>query len=396
MAEKGILGASANDEGQVVRLVEQVLKKALTDRASDIHFEPKGDRLRLRFRVDGVLVEQPALPPDLIPAVTSRLKVMASMDIAEKRVPQDGGFSQEISNARVNVRASTFPTRDGEKVVLRLLTGSTALTSLEALGIGPRELPLIRSLANRSSGLVLVTGPTGSGKSSTLYSLLKTIDPTRLNITTLEDPIEIRLPHITQGQTNPKAGFTFAKGLRAILRQDPDVIMVGEMRDLETAQIAFQASLTGHLVFSTLHTSSTIETISRLLDMGLEPYIVASSLTAVLAQRLVRRVCRACAVPWTPPDDLRHQLGFPLPPLEGHLYQARGCGECSQTGYRGRLGIFELMLVDDSMRDLIKSRSTSVQFKKYLAEKSLPTLRRDGVAKAIAGLTTVDEVMRVA
>ncbi|MCK6528886.1 GspE/PulE family protein [Myxococcota bacterium] len=383
------------DDGQVVRLVDQILKKAVAERASDIHFEPKGDRLRLRFRVDGVLVEQPALPPDFIPSVTSRLKVMASMDIAEKRVPQDGGLSYEATGQRINIRASTFPTRDGEKVVLRLLAGTTAMTNLESLGIGPHELPRIRELAGRSSGLVLVTGPTGSGKSSTLYSLLKTIDPNRVNVTTLEDPIEVRLPHITQGQTNPKAGFTFARGLRAILRQDPDVIMVGEMRDIETAQIAFQASLTGHLVFSTLHTSSTVETITRLLDMGLEPYIVASSLTAVLAQRLVRKLCRSCAEPWTPDDDLRHQLGFPLPPLNGPLYRPVGCAECSQTGYKGRTGIFELMVVDDAMRDLIKNRSTTVAMKALLAALKLPTLRRDGVAKAIAGITAIDDVLRV-
>jgi len=387
--------AGLTDDGQVVRLVDQIMRKAVGERASDIHFEPKQDRLRLRYRIDGVLAEQPALPPEYIPSVTSRLKVLSSMDIAEKRVPQDGGFVYEMGPQRVNVRSSTFPTREGEKVVLRLLAGSAALTNLENLGMALALLPDVRALAARASGLVLVTGPTGSGKSSTLYSLLKTIDPTRLNIVTLEDPIEVRLPHVTQGQTNVKAGFTFARGLRAILRQDPDVIMVGEMRDLETAQIAFQASLTGHLVFSTLHTSSTVETITRLLDMGLEPYIVASSLTAVLAQRLVRRLCRACAEPWAPDDDKRAALGFPLPALDGPLYRSKGCPECGGTGYHGRTGIFELMMVDDDLRELIKARSTTTGMKQLLAAKRVPSLRREGVAKVLDGQTTLDEVLRV-
>jgi type II secretory ATPase GspE/PulE/Tfp pilus assembly ATPase PilB-like protein len=388
-------GTENSDEVTVVKLLDRILERAVTLRASDIHIEPKDDQLDVRFRVDGVLVPQKPLPKAMSAPLTSRVKILAQMDISEKRVPQDGTFALDVADQKVNIRCSSLPTYCGEKVVLRLLADSLILTNLATLGVKRDQLGTLMKGARASSGLILVSGPTGSGKTSTLHSILKQLEGSNLNITTLEDPIEIRSAALNQAQVNNRAGFTFAGGLRAILRQDPDVILVGEMRDLETAQIAFRASLTGHLVLSTVHTSTTVETITRLLDIGLEPYLVASSLSLVVAQRLVRVLCPRCREAYEPDGDERDVLGFALPPLDRHIYRARGCSDCAQTGYKGRTGLFEVLEVNDELRALIKAKRASDAYKKVLAHIGLPTLRRDGIRKVVAGITTIDEVMRV-
>jgi general secretion pathway protein E len=382
------------DSSDIVRALDEIIRRAVVARASDIHIETKPDRVRVRYRVDGVMAEQPFLPLGAAAPLISRIKVLARMDIAEKRQPQDGTFKCELGRGRtVSLRASTFPSFDGEKAVMRLLQAN-AIMSLEALGMGGGQVQTIRKLVRQNGGLMLVTGPTGAGKTSTLYSMLAELDTSRLNIVTLEDPIEVQLPDITQGQVNPRAGFTFATGLRAILRQDPDVILVGEMRDAETAQIAIQASLTGHLVLSTMHTNSTIATIARLMDIGLEPYIVANALLGVMAQRLVRVVCPLCAQPYQLDQDVTPEIGFALP--EGStLQRAVGCDKCMYTGFRGRRGVFEVVEVTDAVQALIKRKAPAKDYKALLREMGVPTLRRVGMRQAIKGRTTASEVLRV-
>ncbi len=382
----------AADGGEIIRALDKIVRRAAIAGASDIHLEPKPERMRIRFRLDGVMAEQPPLRSALCAPLVSRVKVLAKMDIAEKRKLQDGTFRMPIGESEVSVRVSTFPTFDGEKVVLRLLTGGAVLP-VEELGMDELQAHTLRGLTSRTGGLLLVTGPTGSGKTSTLYAILSELDTRRLNVVTLEDPIEVQLPEVTQGQVHPKAGFTFANGLRAILRQDPDVILVGEMRDAETAAIAIQASLTGHLVLSTMHTNSTIATITRLLDLGLEPYVVASALVGVVAQRLVRVVCPSCASPFTLTGSVATEVGFELP-ANAMLAQAVGCERCHNTGFRGRRGIFEVLEVDDHLTPLIKRKANVVEFKQVLRELRVPTLRRAGIALALQGETTVPEVLR--
>jgi general secretion pathway protein E/type IV pilus assembly protein PilB len=385
---------SPSESGEIVRLLEEVVRRAVAGRSSDIHIEPKEDRLRIRYRIDGVLVEQPPLSTSVCAPLVSRIKVLAKMDIAERRNPQDGNFKVDLNNGQsVSIRASTFPCFDGEKCVLRLLASNSVL-SLDALGMSGGQVKQMRRLMARTGGLVVVTGPTGAGKTSSLYSMLAEMDTTRNNVVTLEDPIEIQLPDLTQGQVLPKAGFTFETGLRAILRQDPDVILVGEMRDPETASIALQASLTGHLVLTTLHTNSTVETITRLIDIGLEPYVVANALAGIVAQRLVRLVCRKCADAYTLDRDVTDEVGFPLP-LGSRLVRAKGCQECMFTGFRGRTGIYEILEVDDRLRGGIKRKVESPVIKGLLKEMGLPTLRRVGMQLALAGRTTAQEVLRV-
>jgi general secretion pathway protein E/type IV pilus assembly protein PilB len=382
------------ESGEIVRALDELIRRASQFRASDIHLEPKSDKLRIRFRVDGVMVEQAPLPAPSAAPLISRIKVLGRMDIAEKRQPQDGNFKIEVGRGKtVSLRASTFPTFDGEKAVLRLLEVG-AIIALDELGMGGGQVETIRKLAQRTGGLVLVTGPTGAGKTSTLYSMLAEMDTSRLNIVTLEDPIEVQIPEITQGQVNRRAGFTFATGLRAILRQDPDVILVGEMRDIETAQIAVQASLTGHLVLSTLHTNSTIATITRLIDIGLEPYVVANALQAVVAQRLIRLVCPKCAEPYVLDRDVTEEVGFALPEKSA-LVRPKGCDACMFTGFKGRRGIYEVVEVDDVLRGLIKQKAEAVAYKAVLRDKGIPTLRRVGMRQAIKGRTTAPEVIRV-
>lgn len=388
------LSSGAPNPDDVVRLLDELVNDAVRARASDIHIEPKEDRLRIRYRIDGVLAEQQGMNPRVALPLISRIKVLAKMDIAEKRQPQDGTFKVEVARAgAVSLRASTFPCFEGEKMVMRILRAGDLLP-LDRLGMGKGQLRQIRELGNRTGGLMLVTGPTGSGKTSTLYAMLSELDTARLNIVTLEDPIEVQIPDITQGQVNRRAGFTFASGLRAILRQDPDVILVGEMRDPETAAIAVQASLTGHLVLSTLHTNSAIETITRLVDIGLQPYVVANALLAIISQRLVRRVCSQCAQPYQLGRDVSEEVGFHIP-ADSRFFRAMGCDTCLRTGFRGRTGIFEVVEVDDRMRTMIKRKAETHELKEALRERGIPTLRRVGFQAALHGKTTAAEVLRV-
>ena len=383
------------DEGSIVHLLTRLLEYAVMRHASDIHLEPKADELAVRLRIDGILQRQRSFPAEVAPAVASRIKVLARMDIAEKRIPQDGTFAMEVQGKVINLRCSSFPCQHGEKVVLRILSEDIILTDLGSLGVSSGQLLLLKQAIRASHGLILSTGPTGAGKTSTLHSLIKRLDYDSLNITTLEDPIEVRSERLTQAQIHPRIDFTFASGLRHVLRQDPDVILVGEMRDTETAQIAFQASLTGHLVLSTLHTTSCVDTITRLLDMGLEPYLVASSLSVIIAQRLVRLLCPLCREPYKPDKNLAQSMGFNLPGHSGLIYQPKGCLDCNHSGYRGRTGLFEVLDVDDAIRTLIKQKSASHMYKQVLAERKVPTLRRDGIRKVLEGLTSIQEVMRV-
>jgi len=387
---------SQTDESAIVTLVDRILARAVADGASDVHLEPRTDRVRVRFRIDGLLVDRPPFPPNLGPPVTSRLKVMARLDISEKRLPQDGAFRIQLPDGDVDTRLSTFPTDFGEKVVLRILSRGEVSLELEALGMETPMADALRLHANRAHGMCLVTGPTGSGKTSTLYALLNAIDGNRRNIQTLEDPIEYRFEHVIQGQVNEKVGFTFARGLRSMLRQDPDVIMVGEMRDGETANIAFKAALTGHLVLSSLHTNSAIETFVRLFDMGLERYVVASALSAMVGQRLVRRLCLACKQPQLTDEGVTALLEECGVPRFGQHHVAPGCTACNSTGYRGRSGIYEVIEVDDALSDLVKNEHTTrAELRAYMNQRHLHGLRAAGFAKVAQGETSVDEVLRV-
>ncbi len=380
------------EQGAVV-VLDEIVRRAVRAKASDIHLEPKRDRLVVRFRVDGEMLEEPAVPLDVAPEVVSRVKVLARMDIAERRLPQDGQLTLAPDGAAVHLRASSFPSSLGEKIVMRLLSGQT-LISFEKLGMDRMTQAIVRELISRPQGFLVTSGPTGAGKTSTLYSFLRLLDTRRTNVVTLEDPIEIELPQITQGQTNLKAGFTFATGLRAILRQDPDVIMVGEMRDAETAAIALQAALTGHLVLSTLHTSDAVESVVRLVDLGVEPWIVANALTAVLSQRLVRLVCKGCQEEVVLDHPLYDGDEIVLPKGE-KVIRPRGCNACMRTGYKGRVGIFEVVVVDDDMREMVKVKASPRDYRALLKKRGIPSLRRVGLQKARDGLTTVDEVVRV-
>ena len=380
------------EQGAVI-VLDEIVRRAVRAHASDIHLEPKRDRMNVRFRVDGEMVEEQSVPLDIAPEVISRIKVLARMDIAERRVPQDGQLTLTPESSMVHLRASSFPASLGEKIVMRILSGQ-ALIPFEKIGLDPVTQAIVRELVDRPQGFLVTSGPTGAGKTSTLYSFMRLIDTRRTNVMTLEDPIEVELPQITQGQTNLKAGFTFATGLRAILRQDPDVIMVGEIRDTETAAIALQASLTGHLVLSTVHTSDAAETAVRLVDLGVEPWIVANALTGIFAQRLVRLVCRKCVEMVPLETDLLDGEDVVLP--KGTLVpKPKGCPECIRTGYKGRTGIFEVVIVDDDMRELIKNRASPREYRVLLKKRGVATLRRVGLMKVKEGLTSVEEVMRV-
>jgi len=379
-----------------VRVLDHLVQRAVSVGASDIHLEPKRRALRVRFRIDGVMADQGTLPRELAPAVVTRVKVLGRMDMTIRRLPQDGQFSLELDDGRlVHLRASTFPAIHGETLVMRVLL-SHELIAMNALGMNDTVLFAAQRLLTLSSGLIIVCGPTGSGKTSTLYSMLEQLNTQDLSVVTLEDPIEVEFAEVTQGQTNVRAGFSFASGLRAILRQDPDVIMVGEMRDAETAQIALQAALTGHLVLSTLHTSNTLETITRIIDLGAEPWIVANALQAILAQRLVRVLC-TCAESFALPNDIT------AGPDDDRVVLARGtpirrtlgCETCHDTGYVGRTGIFEVLELDDAVRDLIRSRAGSREFRAHLDRQRGSTLREAGLLRVEAGQTSLDEVLRV-
>ena len=381
-------------EAPVVRLVNLLVENAIDAEASDIHVEPFEDTLRVRYRLDGILFDQEAPPRRLQAAVTSRIKLMAEMNIAERRLPQDGRIRVTVRGRRVDIRVSTIPTVHGESIVMRLLDRSSVFLPLEKLGFASAMLRRFEALIKRPHGILLVTGPTGSGKTTTLYGALDKINSPDRKIITVEDPVEYQLKGVNQIHVKPKIGLTFATGLRHIVRQDPDVILIGEIRDIETAEIAIQAALTGHLVFSTLHTNDAPAAITRLQDMGVEPYLVASVLEGVLAQRLVRRICAACRVPDTPNAADLEALG-----IEGAggrpLSRGRGCDECRGTGYRGRTGIYELFPITEDARSLILKRAPSREIRRCAIEAGMVTLRMDGWLKACEGVTTVEEILRV-
>src|SRR6266566_1834503 len=381
-------------EAPVVRMVSLLIDEAVASQASDIHVEPFEDRLRIRYRIDGILYDRESPPRRLQAALTSRIKLMAEMNIAERRLPQDGRIRVTAGERRVDIRVSTVPTVHGESLVMRLLDRSSVFLPFNRLGFAPKVAEIFDGLIRRPHGILLVTGPTGSGKTTTLYAGLDKINSPEKKIITIEDPVEYQLAGVNQIPVRPKIGLSFATGLRHIVRQDPDVIMVGEIRDLETAEIAIQAALTGHLVFSTLHTNDAPGAITRLQDMGVEAYLVASVLEGVLAQRLVRRICTACRVPDTPSAADLEALG-----IEGTsgrtLYRGRGCDECRGTGYRGRTGIYELFPITEDARSLILKRAPSRDIRRYAIEADMVTLRMDGWLKACESVTTVEEILRV-
>lgn len=386
---------SLAEEAPIVKLIDLIIMQAVRDGASDIHIEPEESALRVRNRIDGVLHETASLPKHLQAAVISRTKIMADMNIAEKRVPQDGRFKVYLEGGAVDVRVSSFPTIYGENVVLRLLQARSILLTLEDLGFQPSVLPRFRDLIARPYGIILVTGPTGSGKTTTLYSVLNTLNTAEKNIITVEDPVEYRLGGIRQSQVNPKAGLTFATGLRSILRQDPDIILVGEIRDLETAEIAIHAALTGHLVLSTLHTNDAPGALTRMIDMGSEPYLLVSAVIGVVAQRLVRRICEACKVPYKVDSSVLKDLDMPLKEKELTVYKGKGCSECHQTGYKGRIGIFEFLVMSDRIREQVLEKASSLELGKTAQSEGMQTLREDGLQKVLSGITTLEEVLRV-
>ncbi len=383
----------SEDDAPIIRLINALLTEAVKENASDIHIEPFENRLVVRFRVDGVLREVLEPKRVLAPLLVSRIKVMAKLDIAEKRLPQDGRISLRIAGRAVDVRVSTLPSGHGERVVLRLLDKQAGRLDLEHLGMATETRESVDDVIHRPHGIVLVTGPTGSGKTTTLYAALERLNNKRRNIMTVEDPIEYYLDGIGQTQVNIKVEMSFARGLRAILRQDPDVVMVGEIRDLETAEIAVQSSLTGHLVFSTLHTNSAVGAVTRLRDMGVEPFLLSSSLIGVLAQRLVRVLCDSCKEAYTASANDCLTLGVD-PANPPTLYRAVGCAECNQLGYRGRTGIYELVELDDEMRSRIHDGDSEQKLEAYARQRS-PGMRQDGWRRVLAGETTLEEVLRV-
>jgi general secretion pathway protein E len=385
----------ADDDAPIIRLVNSLLHSAVKERASDVHLEPFEREIRVRFRIDDVLYEPiKPLPRALQASIVSRIKIMGGLNIAEKRLPQDGRIRLKIAGRDYDVRLSTLPVAFGERVVMRLLPRTQDLLDLQKLGFDTRQLEVMERLITRPNGIILVTGPTGSGKTTTLYGALSRINSTDKNIITIEDPVEIQLPGVGQIEVNPKVGLTFASGLRSVLRQDPNVILVGEIRDLETAEIAIQASLTGHLVFSTLHTNDAPSAITRLVDMGVEPFLVGSSLVAVLAQRLVRVLCTDCKKAYTASAEELAEIGIELGDRTAEVYAPEGCAGCNYTGYRGRIGIMELMQVDDDLRALVSANIDSKTIKNKAVSKGMHTLRYDGARKVLAGVTSVAEVLR--
>lgn len=399
---EGLVGELASSEDlldvvnrpPVIQLVNDIFFRALQLRASDVHIHPYEQKVLIRYRIDGLMYDMLTLQAHILPVIVSRIKVMASMDIAERRMPQDGRCSVKIGPREVDLRVSTVPTAHGERTVLRLLDKSTGVYSLDQLGMAQADLDKLDSTLNRTHGVFFVTGPTGSGKTTSLYSFLQRLDATERNIITIEDPIEYQLDGISQIQVSSKKGMTFISALRHVLRQDPDVIMVGEVRDQETARMVIQSSLTGHLVFSTLHTNDAPGAITRMLDLGVEPYLVASSVIAVLAQRLVRRICPDCKEVVHADEKGLTDLGLSHGAFE-HVYQSKGCKNCFNTGYRGRTGIYELMLIDDDIRQCIYRQETAGAIKKIAMEGQFNTLRMDGLRKVETGETSLEEVLRV-
>jgi type IV pilus assembly protein PilB len=382
------------NQAPVIKLVDHYISQALRSRASDIHIEPREKDVRIRYRIDGVLHSITPPPKRFQNAVISRIKIMSDLDISERRRPQDGRFKIRENKRVVDFRVSTLPTVYGEKIVIRVLDKSNLKLDLVALGFQVEELDIFDRAISRPYGMVLVTGPTGSGKTTTLYSALQSVATEEKNLVTVEDPVEYRLDEINQVQTQADIGFTFAAGLRSILRQDPDVIMIGEIRDQETAEIAVKSALTGHLVFSTLHTNDAAGTLTRLVDMGIPPYLVTAATVLVVAQRLARRVCQQCRVAYRPEKDLLQSMDLPTD-QDYTFYRSEGCGQCSGTGYRGRVALYELMEITPKMKTAINSGHTAQQLKELARRQGMKTLRDSGTAKVIDGITTLNEIMRV-
>jgi len=383
-------------QAPVVKLVNLIISQAIMDRASDIHIEPEARSLQVRYRIDGVMHETLSPPKHLQAAIISRLKILAQLDIAESRIPQDGRFQVNVQNREIDLRVSTLPTVYGENVVLRILDKSSLMLNLEELGFGQEPLRLFKNMLASSYGVILVSGPTGSGKTTTLYSALQTINTPDKNIITVEDPVEYRLKRIRQSQVNVKAGLTFASGLRSILRQDPDIIMVGEIRDHETAKIAVEAALTGHLVLSTIHTNDAPGGLTRLAEMGVEPFLTASATIGIVAQRLVRKLCDQCKKPYTPSAATLAELKLDSEMTkEAILYHGAGCNACRNTGYKGRRGIYEVMTINQEIQELALSRASTDQMRRAAFRNNMHSLRQDGLMKALKGLTSLEEIIRV-
>lgn len=379
----------------IIRFVNLVLQQAIKDKASDVHFEPFEDQFRIRYRIDGALYEMAPPPRNLAVPVTSRVKVLSNMNISETRIPQDGRIKMTIAGRPVDLRVSTLPTQFGESVVLRVLDKSVVNLDLEALSLPDDILQTIRDLVDRPNGIFIVTGPTGSGKTTTLYSALREVNSVETKILTAEDPVEYEIDGIMQVAVNHKVGLDFSRALRAFLRQDPDKIMVGEIRDLETAQIAVQASLTGHVVLSTLHTNDAPGAVTRLIDMGLEPFLISASLEAILAQRLVRRICPSCRTAYEPGHELIEMLDVdPLEIADKDFFYGDGCADCSNTGYRGRVGLFEMIVVSDAIRELINNRAPTLTIKQKALEQGMRSLRDDGLRAIFDGNSTIEEVLK--
>lgn len=384
-----------DEDSPIVRLVNQIISNAVQQRASDIHFDPQELELKIRYRVDGVMMTERTLPKHMQNVLTARLKIMANLNITESRIPQDGRIKLTVDFKPIDIRIATLPAVFGEKIVMRILDLSNALDSFGQIGFSNENAEKFKTMIHQPNGIVLITGPTGSGKSSTLYAALNKLNDESVNIITVEDPVEYQLDGINQVQVNEAVGMTFATGLRSILRQDPDIVMVGEIRDFETAQISIRASLTGHLVLSTLHTNSAVAALTRLTDMGVEPFLISSSLSGVVAQRLIRRVCRDCAKQVEPTDREREifaEAGMEIDKLE----RGTGCGSCNDTGYRGRIAIHEVLVIDDHIRELIMESASASQIRNYVIEQGFKFLLHDGLDKVKQGLSTTEEVLRIA
>lgn len=381
-----------SEDAPVSRMVNSIIRNAIKMRASDIHFDPQERDIKVRYRIDGILKTEQTLAKNMLGVVTARLKIISNIDIAEKRLPQDGRFNMVIDYRTVDIRVSTIPTANGEKIVLRILDLSQGIKKIEELGFTSIQAQKLRQMFNKSHGLVLITGPTGSGKTSTLYSALTELNSDDVNIITLEDPIEYQIDGINQVQINEKIGLSFAKGLRSILRQDPNIIMVGEIRDKDTAKMTIRAALTGHMVFSTIHTNDAVSSISRLIDMGIESYLISSSLTGIVAQRLVRKICPDCKTSYKPSVD--EQVILDKYDIDSsNISIGKGCSSCNTTGYKGRIAIYELFSLDDVLKQMVVEKKSSADFNRYLKEKNFISIMQDGLKKVELGITTISEVM---
>lgn len=388
-------------EAPIAKIVSTILEYAVTSRASDVHIEPQEDRLRVRYRIDGILYDKLSLPQNVREALISRIKILSEMKIDERRTPQDGRFNFGIGSETVDLRISTVPTVNGEKIVMRLLRKTGGVPTLTELGLNGIPLKNLELAILRPHGIILVCGPTGSGKTTTLYSVLSKLNTPKVNIMSLEDPVEYQLSGVNQVQINPAVGLTFASGLRSFLRQDPNIILVGEIRDTETTELAMQAALTGHLVFSTLHTSNSAGALPRLIDLGAEAFLLASTITAIVGQRIVRKICKHCVTQYTPPQQISEEIKLILGKLyvkksDLVMYKGKGCSECGNTGYSGRIGIYEVLTVSDSITHQILTHSDSATIEKQAISEGMITLKQDGYLKVLQGVTTIEEVLRVA